>query len=152
LSLDVSVHDPAHRVKPAAQVKPHVVPEQDAVAFGGVLHAAQKPPQHIPAEQDVPSSTSPVATHVGCPVLHEIIPVWHALPLGLHAAPSMHAVHAPSKQISPAPQVVPLGAFPSDPHADEPDEHDRTPILHALPSGLHSVPDTQATQPPSAHA
>jgi hypothetical protein len=75
LSLDVSAQDPAHKVKPAVHEKPQTVPEQVAVAFGGVSHAAQTPPQQIPAEQDVPSATSPIATHTACPVLHEIVPV-----------------------------------------------------------------------------
>ncbi len=75
LSLDASTHEPAHRVKPVVHVKPQVVAEHVAVAFGGVLHAAHRPPQHMPAEHDVASGTSPVAVHVACPVLHEIVPV-----------------------------------------------------------------------------
>lgn len=31
--------------------------------------------------------------HCDDPVAHDVCPVWHWLPLGLHAAPAVHATH-----------------------------------------------------------
>jgi hypothetical protein len=113
VSLVVSAHAFPQSVCPLVQAKAQVVPEQTAVALGGVeLHAAHKPPQQMPDEQPVPSATSPVSTHVACPVEHDVVPVWQALPLGLQGEPAEHMTHAPEKQTAFSAQGVPFGALP----------------------------------------
>jgi hypothetical protein len=73
----------------------HVDPAQLRTWFVEGGHAAQAPPQQMPASQLVPSGLSPVETHVGWPVLHEIVPAWQTFSFGWHGAPSVHAPHTP---------------------------------------------------------
>ena len=149
LSLVASTQAPPQRVKPVVQEKLQVVPEHTATAFVKRLHAAHKPPQQIPASQDVPLETSPVTTHAASPVLHEIFPLWHALPGGTHAAPSTHGPHAPSTQTSFVPHTVPFEALPTRLQVGEPVEQDTTPIWQMFPPGSHAMPDMQLMQLPS---
>jgi len=129
----------------------HLFAEHVTISFcGGMAHAAHMPAQQIPAAHGVPSGTSPVATHAACPVLHDIVPVWHALPLGAHAPPAAHATHAPSRQTWPFPHGDPFGALPTGVHCDMPVAQDTTPVRHTLSPGLHAVPPAHATHAPAA--
>lgn len=130
----------------------HLFPEQPNASFlVGAPHAAHTPPQQIPEAHAFPSIMSPVWTQAGCPVLHEILPVWHALLLGEQATPALHVVQAPSKQTSSVPHGAPFGALATDTHAGIPEAQEMIPLWHALPGRLHGAPATHATEiaPPS---
>jgi hypothetical protein len=71
--LVASTHEVPQSRSPGAQVETHAPPEQAFDAFVAE-HAAQWPPQQIPTSQPSPSATSPVATQVDCPELHDRAP------------------------------------------------------------------------------
>jgi hypothetical protein len=150
-SLVVSTHEVPQRTEHSLHVKTHAVPEQVFIAYADIPHAAHMPPQHIPDAQGTPSTTSPVGTQVGCPIAHDVAPVWQTLPLGEHAAPETQAVHTPSKQTSFVPHKEPFARFPIGLHADNPDAHDVTPVWQALPPGLQGIPGVHETHMPSLH-
>jgi hypothetical protein len=95
LSLVVSTHRPPQSAYPDVQVTLHVVPEHVSVALVIVLHDAQLPLQQIPLDpHSVPSPSSPVEGHVCCPVLHDVVPVWHCSE-GVQGLPAVHALQDP---------------------------------------------------------
>jgi hypothetical protein len=134
----------AHDVMPDMQTLPlglHACPEE---------HGPQLPPlQTCPFPHGVPSLTWPVAVHTGTPVVHDVVPVWHALPFGEHAADVTHATQPPSPlHTSPVPQGVPAWTLVALPHIDWPVEHDDVPDWHAFPLGLHGAPPVHAVHIP----
>ena len=67
------------------------------------VHAVHAPSKHtafvLPlAVHAAPFGTLPTAEHEGEPPEHDVIPVWHSLPPGLHDTPCAHAMHPPSLQ------------------------------------------------------
>jgi hypothetical protein len=83
-----------HDVVPIAQGLP---PRTHGVLAVQALQAPSR--QKPPAVHAVPLTTLPWTMHVGDPREHDLTPVWHALPSGMHDPPSGHAMHAPSLQI-----------------------------------------------------
>jgi hypothetical protein len=127
-SLVVSTHVVPQSEKPVLQVKLQVAPEQIVVAFPDASHAAHAPPQQIPTAHATPFATSPVATQVACPLLHEIAPVRQTFPSRAHAAPATHAVQVPLKQTSPVPHAFPFTTLPTASHVAETDVQEVTPV------------------------
>jgi hypothetical protein len=84
----------AHDVVPVWQTFPlgaHVAPEMHAV------HTPSKQTSFVP--QGVPLATLPMGLHADKPDTHDVIPVWHTLPPGLHRIPGTHVTHVPSLHI-----------------------------------------------------
>jgi hypothetical protein len=99
--------------------------------------------------QGVPSDTFPLAAHVCVPVEHEVVPVAHGWPLGVHDAPAVHATHARLLHTWLVPQVVPLGACASvSTHAIPASEQMTLPTLHAAVDGTHGAPFVHGWQAP----
>jgi len=95
--------------------------------------------QMLLAPHAVPSATLvPVSWHVDAPVDQSVVPVWHAFE-GVHAAPCVHAPHAPAWQTWFAPQLVPSGRLPVDTHVGVPEAQSMTPCVHGF-EGVHAVP------------
>jgi hypothetical protein len=99
LSIFRLTQDPLQDVSPAMHCDTHAPLTQAHWEFAGSepLHAAQLPPQQmpVPPEHDVPSPSDPVDMHTGWPVVHDVVPVWHVLPPGLHAALVVQATQLP---------------------------------------------------------
>jgi hypothetical protein len=110
----------------------HVPAEQVHCEFAGSepLHAAQLPPQQMPVPfaHDVPSPTDPVELHTGWPVEHDVVPVWHVLPPGLHAAFVVQATQLPWLQTMFVPHDVPFATFIVLPHTGMPVEQEIVPV------------------------
>lgn len=130
-------------------------------AFAGVqgrsgVQAPHSPAavQTAPAPQDVAiGRNAPVSTHTGAPLAHDVLPTWQGNPAGVHAAPSMHALHAPLRHTWPAPQVVavPLGAFtPVSVQVWVPVAQEVAPTWQGL-VGVHTALATHALQTPFKH-
>lgn len=93
----------AHDVLPARQTLPPGLQATFAV------HATHAPPMQTSlVPHAVPSATLVALVHVDVPVEHEVVPVWHTLPLGLQAALAVHAPHWPLLQTWPEPHAVPF--------------------------------------------
>jgi hypothetical protein len=138
LSLVVSTHRPPQSAKPGLHDTWQVVPEHVSVAFVAVLQAAHAPAQQMElAPHDVPSFTLPVSAHVGWPVAHDVVPVWHAD--GEHALPAVHDAQVPLSQTMFVPQDVPFVTFPFATHVCCPVLHEVAPVLHWT-DGVHVLP------------
>lgn len=106
------LHTPPEQLVPAAALPlalhtgapvPHaMVPARHGLPEGAQLepaaHATQLPePLHtMPAPQLAPAGTFEEAMHTGAPEVHTVVPCWHGLPGGVHAAPALHATQAPA--------------------------------------------------------
>ena len=116
----VSTHVLPHKVSPSLHETVHawsVV--HSSVTPVVVVHVAHPPAQQIPlVSHDVVSATLPVETQVGCPVLHDMIPVWHGPPGGVHGAPATHEVQDPPTHTPFVPHTVPSAALPVAVHID----------------------------------
>jgi hypothetical protein len=72
---------------------------QEFVAFTIVLHDAHTPPQHSPfVPHAVLLGALPVATHVSCPVLQDVIPPVSQAFDRVHATPAVQATQLPLLQ------------------------------------------------------
>jgi len=131
-----------HDVIPVWQGLPgmHAVP---------AVQAAQLPLEQTSfVPHDVPFATSsPVDTQIGCPELHDVVPVRQGLLLGVHAVPAVHAAQIPLVQTSFVPHAVPLAAFSVDTQIGCPELHDVVPVWQGL-LGVHAVPAVHAAQIP----
>lgn len=132
-------------ITPAAQefgLPLHAVP---------ATHATHEPPLQTPPGHAVPVPTLPVSTHTAEPVVQLIVPVLHEL-AGVHAAPALHALHAPALQTPPA-HAVPFVLFEPSRQTAAPVEQLTTPFLQAA-DGLveHAAPSLQGLQDPPRHA
>lgn len=115
------------------------------------MHEAQPPLlQTLSVPQPIPSGSFPPASMQLTAGAHTVFPVWQALPVGTQSSPTVQDVHAPPLQTIPAPQSVPLGAFPDSTHTGEPVLHAVTPTRQGLPATAHVAPTTQAAQIPTA--
>ncbi len=111
----------------ATQVLPLQHPAHD-VASHLTAHAPPKQISFVPhAATTVPSCTFAVRLHFG-PVLHDIVPFWHGLPPGLHAALVVHAVQVPALQ---TPVVAPLVHDVPSVAAAFVSMHVATPFVHS---------------------
>jgi hypothetical protein len=132
-----------HEMMPAWQTLPaglHATPEVQ------LTHAPLSQISLVP--HDVPFATLPSAMQVAAPEEHEMMPVWQALPAGLHATPEVQLTHEPLSQISLVPHDVPFATLPSAMQVAAPDEHEMMPVWQALPAGLHATPEVQLTHAP----
>jgi hypothetical protein len=113
---------------------------------------------HVPWTQTwftphvVPSgATTPVATHTGAPVEHEVAPGRHGSPES-QALPAEHATQPPWLHTLDRPQLVPLGAgMPVSTHAGRPPEQSMAPALQGLSAGVQGAPAAQSTHAPRTH-
>jgi hypothetical protein len=143
----VSVHvdaPVAHDVVPRSH---WLVGVQDAPA----VQAVHVPPlQTMLVPQAVPFCAGPsVSVHVGVPVEHEVVPVWHGS-AGVHAEPEVQLTQAPSSQTMFVPQTVPSDAvLPVSLQTEVPPLHVRVPVWQAL-AGVHGAPLVQTVHPPSS--
>jgi len=107
----------------------------------------QTPPVH-----GVPGLDWPVCVQTGAPVMHEIDPVRHWLPPGLHAAPVEHALQTPLLLHTwLVPHGVPAATLPVALHTALPVEQEVVPVPHGFPLGVHDAPAAHATQAPALH-
>lgn len=75
------------------------------------LQATHLPPEHTCAlPQVVPSSWLPLSTHVETPVVHDVVPAWHAVATW-QDLPATQAVQTPWLQTWPVPHDMPLLTF-----------------------------------------
>jgi hypothetical protein len=115
------------------------------------VHAPHAPLSHTSfVPHDEPLARLPSRSlHTGTPDEQAIDPVWHALSLGTHDAPVVHAPHAASSQTSFVPHDVPFGWLPPRSlHTGTPDEQAIDPVWHALSLGTHDAPVVHAPQAP----
>jgi hypothetical protein len=124
-------HVPASHVAPSAQLT-HV---PLALQTSLLPHAA-------------PGDCSPATAHPTPASVHVCIPTRHTA-AGVHAEPALHAAQLPSlRQMPPAPQTVPTGAWPASAQRASPVPHRVMPSWHAMPV-MHCAASTHAWQPPS---
>jgi hypothetical protein len=83
--------------------------------------------QTIPAAQVAPSVAFPLALQTDVPLVHEVVPILQAMPVGVQEVPWVHE-QLPPAQARFVPQVVPLvaGVFWST-QTGAPLEHDCAP-------------------------
>jgi hypothetical protein len=86
----------------------------------------------------------PPATHIGDPVEHATVAIWHDPP-SAHDDPTAQATHAPLLHTAPASHVVPLNTVPSGMHVAAPPSQTVSPCTHGPSEQLD--PSTHA--PPS---
>jgi hypothetical protein len=147
VSVQVAVPD-AHDVSPTSHgfAGVHAVP---------AVHAPHAPSSHTSfVPHDVPFATVvPVSLQTGEPVVHDVVPVWHAFD-GVHGAPVEHVMQVPLLQTSgvPAslgPHVVPFSTFaPVSLQTGTPDEQTTVPTWHAFDDGVHAAPAVQVPHAP----
>jgi len=106
----------------------------------------------VPAEshaallpQAVPAALLPLSAHTDVPVLHEVLPVLHAL-LGVQVRFAVHAVQAPVLHTRLVPHAVP-SAIEVDVswHTGAPLEHESLPVWQGL-AGVQLAPSVHETQ------
>lgn len=127
-------------------------------AFGLVLHAApalhalQKPLLQTPPPHVVPFGFAAASTHTGAPVVQLIVPfLQSAVGFVVHAAPELHALHAPLRQTPPG-QVVPFALFVPSRHCAEPLLQLIAPFLQTVPGlVVQAAPWVQGLQVPALH-
>jgi hypothetical protein len=54
--------------------------------------------QPLPSSQAFETCTAPMSTHTETPVEHEVSPVWHCIPVGVHTTFAAHMTHLPPLQ------------------------------------------------------
>jgi hypothetical protein len=113
------------------------------------VHATHDPPlQTWLVPQLVPFDRLVALTHVETPPMHDVVPCWQRLPLGLQTAPAVHATHAPLLQTWLVPHVVPFATFVTLEQAIAPLAQDVVPVWQTLPPGLHIWPAVHAVHAP----
>jgi hypothetical protein len=116
-----------------------------------LAHAVHVPLSHtwlVP--HGVPFGTFVAFWHVDAPLEHDVVPDWHTLPPGLHAAFAVQFWHVPVlSQTWLVPHDVPGGALASvSLHEIPPSTHNALPRWHPLLSGTHGAPGVHAPQWP----
>ena len=71
------------------------------------LRHAYEPKQRFVPVHAVLSCTFPMSTHTDVPVAHDVSPVWHCCPVGVHCTFAAHATQEPLLQTMLLPQIVP---------------------------------------------
>jgi hypothetical protein len=142
-------------IQTGAPVLQAIVPERQAlVATVHMAPATQA--THVPAglqtlsgPHDAPGGTPmPVSLQVGADAEQSSLPAWHAL-VGVHVSPVTHALHAPSWQTSPDPQVAPFALLSVSVQTGAPVEQTMVPTRHGLLATSHIVPAAHAWHMPS---
>jgi hypothetical protein len=133
-----------------------VTPVKHGLLFGEqllpVAHVMHAPPlQTLLVAQGVPSATLLRPVHVDVPVEHDVVPVWHRLPLGLHESPVVQLTHAPEEHTWFVPQGVPSAALlPVSVQTMPPSAHVAVPLWQGLVDGAQADPLVHGAQPPSS--
>jgi hypothetical protein len=119
---------------PGVQVPPPAQGEQ-----APLLHTWPEP-------QTVPLPALPVATHVDCPLLHDVVPVWQKLAgvPGVQGVPAVHGAHPPLSQTSLEPQDAPFATGAAPAQTVLPVAQDVAPTAHTFPPGLQTWPAMHA--------
>jgi hypothetical protein len=120
--------------------------------FAPAVHALHTPPSHTSLVPHVVplARLLPESLHTAAPVVHDVVPVWHAL-VGVHDAPEVHEVQDPLSQTSLVPHDVPLATcVPVSVHTATPVVHDVTPVSQLL-GGVHATPAVQPLHTPLSH-
>jgi hypothetical protein len=91
----------------------------------------------------------PVSVHEGGVAVQSRVPVSHGLALGAHAAPAVHAPHAPFSQTIPAPHCMPSRTFtPVSVQRGTPVEQSVAPTWQAF-VGVQAAPAVQGVHAPA---
>jgi hypothetical protein len=123
-----------------------VVPRWHAPA-AGVQAAPSLHATHAPALQNFPDAHAspsgallPLSTQTLTPVVHEVLPTWHALADGTHATFALHAWHAPALQTRSTPQLLPSLTFaPASLQTGAPDEQSVFPWWQGFAAYAHGA-------------
>jgi hypothetical protein len=102
-------------------------------------HAVQLPAlQTMPVPHGVPFGAGfPVSLQTGLPVVHEVVPRSHGLPVGLHVEPFAHVVQVPPAQNMLVPHEVPsVTATSVSVHVCVPVVHEVVPTSQGF-AGVH---------------
>jgi hypothetical protein len=141
LSVQTGVPVP-HAVTPVLQgsAGSHVAPASQALQV--------PPPQTALVPQLAPSVTlAPVSTQTEAPLVHEVVPTWHAF-AGSHPAFATQALQTPPLQTRSVPQLEPSGTLvPVSTQMDTPVAHEVAPTWHAS-VGTHGAFATHAAHAP----
>ncbi len=133
-----------------------VMPTRQALPIGAhgafVVHAVHAPPlQTRSVPQGVPSLTLVAPVHVCWPVEHDVVPLWHGAPVGVHATPAVQDTHAPPLHTLLTPQEVPSVALPFvSVQASPPSAQDAVPVWQGAPAGTQEAPCVHAWHAPSS--
>jgi hypothetical protein len=148
--LGTGVPVSSHKGMPLVQLSVPVSHTLVGVHAAPAAQAVQVPVSHtMLVPQEVPLTTSPMATQTAAPVEQSVIPSWQRL-VGVQAAPDAQATQAPLSQTSPDPHDVPLATgLPVSAHSGLPDTHDTSPVSQAL-VGVQLPPDTQVEESPAS--
>jgi hypothetical protein len=125
----------------------HPVPLQQPCGHDVALQATHAPlAQTSPVPQGFPSLMLVGMPHTG-PLVHDIVPCWHGLPVGVHGACAVHAAQVPCPSHTPLDTELVSHGVPGDAgvfwsvHANTPPVHDVTfPTWQGLPGGEHESP------------
>jgi hypothetical protein len=135
-----------HVVVPVRQALPvtaQLDPATQVTQVPVALHTLSCP--HAP-----PAGTFiPVSVQVGVVPVQVSVPVWQALPGGVHASPFTHALHIPSWQTMPVPHEVPFALLSVSVQTGAPVEQTMVPARHGLFATSHVAPAVHAWQTPS---
>jgi hypothetical protein len=133
----------------------HPVLSQHPSGHEVALHATHAPlaqTRFVP--QGLPSLMLLGAAHTG-PVAHDIVPCWHGLPAGVHAAFGVHATHVPCPSQTPLATLLVLQEAPAaamafwSVHVIVPPAHEVTfPVWQGLAGGAHELPTWHGLQTP----
>jgi hypothetical protein len=97
---------------------------------------------------DVPAGRFPASVHTGAPLVQSVTAVWHGF-VDAHAAPLVHAPHAPALEHTMfVPHDVPAATAAPATHAGDPDEQSSAPAWHGV-EGVHAMPVTHAPHVPT---
>jgi hypothetical protein len=124
-----------------------------AVAFAGVLHDEQLPPQQTPlvtvlVVHAVRSGSLPAEAQVCVPVAQDVAPTWHGLP-SVQWAPAEHMRQLPLPSQTPFEHAVPAVLAVTPTHAEVPLAHDVVPTSQSV--GLHGWLAVHETHCPPLH-
>jgi hypothetical protein len=131
-----------------------VMPTRQALPIGAhgalVVHAVHAPAlQTMSVPQGVPSLTLVAPVHVCWPVEHDVVPLWHGAPAGVHVTPAVQDTHAPPLHTLLTPQEVPSVALAFvSAQASPPSMQDAVPAWHGAPAGTQEAPAVQAWHAP----